>query len=64
MQCARRRFQRLLNDQRANHGQPGRISSPDSAVEVWVIQTDEEAMIADHTRGLLFETLSRCDTTE
>jgi acetate kinase len=40
-------------DQRANAGQPGRISTPDSAVEIWVIPTDEEAVIALHTRELI-----------
>jgi len=29
------------------------ISSPDSAVGVWVITTDEEAMIARHTSRVL-----------
>jgi acetate kinase len=62
--CDRLAWLGVRLDQSANHGQPGRISSPDSAVQVWVIPTDEEAMIADHTRDLLFETLSRCNTTE
>ena len=33
-------------------GQSLRISGPDSAVAVWVIPTDEERMIAQHTRRL------------
>ncbi len=33
-------------------GQSLRISTPDSAVAVWVIPTDEERMIAQHTRRL------------
>jgi acetate kinase len=33
-------------------GQSLRISAPDSAVAVWVIPTDEERMIAQHTRRL------------
>jgi acetate kinase len=51
--CDRLAWLGVRLDQRANAGPPGRISSPDSAVEVWVIPTDEEAVIADHTRGLL-----------
>lgn len=34
-------------------GQSLRISAPDSAVAVWVIPTDEERMIAQHTRRLV-----------
>ena len=36
-----------------NHAGKGMISSPDSAVGVWVITTDEEAMIARHTSRVL-----------
>ena len=32
---------------------PGRISSDDSPGEVWVVPTDEESMIAEHTIQLL-----------
>jgi acetate kinase len=35
----------------AHHG--SRISTPDSRVAVWVIATDEESMIARHTRAVL-----------
>ncbi|MEK6667798.1 MAG: acetate/propionate family kinase [Pseudomonadota bacterium] len=35
-----------------NDGQSLRISKPDSAVAVWVMPTDEERMIAQHTRRL------------
>jgi acetate kinase len=62
--CDRLAWLGVRLDQHANSGQPGRISSPDSAVEVWVIPTDEEAVIADHTRRLLLETLSRRGTAE
>ncbi|TXI92296.1 MAG: hypothetical protein E6Q30_05640, partial [Aquabacterium sp.] len=34
----------------AEPGQPHRISRPDSRVSVWVIPTNEELMIARHTR--------------
>jgi acetate kinase len=34
-------------------GGEGRISADDSAVQVWVVPTDEERMIARHTRRLL-----------
>ncbi|MEN9453259.1 MAG: Acetokinase family, partial [Pseudomonadota bacterium] len=30
-----------------------KISAPDSAVQVWVIPTNEERMIALHTRSLV-----------
>jgi acetate kinase len=62
--CDRLAWLGVRLDQHANNGQPGRISSPDSAVEVWVIPTDEEAVIARHTQGLLLETSSRRRTAE
>ncbi len=34
-------------------GRAGRISSDQSPNEVWVIPTDEELMIAEHTAALL-----------
>lgn len=40
-------------DEAANLGNRSRISSAESAVSVWVIPTDEELMVARHTRELL-----------
>jgi acetate kinase len=40
-------------DSSRNHAGEGRISSDDSAVEIWVIPTDEEAMIARHSFSLV-----------
>jgi len=37
----------------APSGQAVKISAPDSAVQVWVIPTNEERMIALHTRSLV-----------
>ncbi len=53
--CARLRWLGVSADPIANDAPAGRISLPDSAVEVHVIPTDEEAMIARHT----LETLIR-----
>jgi acetate kinase len=41
-----------LDDEANSRGGP-RISRPDSRVSVWVIPTDEERMIAEHTRRVL-----------
>jgi acetate kinase len=43
-------------DSAANANNQTRISTPDSKVTVWVIPTDEEQMIARHTRALLSQT--------
>ncbi|MBI1408280.1 MAG: acetate/propionate family kinase [Caulobacter sp.] len=40
-------------DEAANQSGASRISAPDSAVSAWVVPTDEELMIARHTRRLL-----------
>jgi acetate kinase len=40
-------------DETANAGKGPRISKPQSKVSVWVIPTNEELMIARHTRSLL-----------
>jgi acetate kinase len=40
-------------DEQANAAGGPRISSPDSAVSVWVIPTNEELMIAQHTLALI-----------
>jgi acetate kinase len=39
----------VVLDEVANARGEGRVSSPESRVSVWVIPTDEEAMIARHT---------------
>ncbi len=51
--CDRLAWLGVQLDPAANAGPPGRVSGPGSAVEVWVIPTDEEAMIAHHTRDLV-----------
>jgi acetate kinase len=43
----------LAVDERANHLGEGRISPDGAACSAWVIPTDEELMIALHTRDLL-----------
>jgi acetate kinase len=45
----------IILDEEANAKGGPRISSPDSAVSAWVIPTDENLMIARHTRRLLDE---------
>ena len=40
-------------DERANATNGPRISTPDSRVSVWVIPTNEELMIAQHTLALV-----------
>lgn len=40
-------------DEGANRAGGPRLTSPRSAVAAWVIPTDEELMIASHTRGVL-----------
>jgi acetate kinase len=47
--CARLAWLGVRLDPAANARGTGRISAPDSAVAMWVIPTDEEAMIARHT---------------
>ncbi len=53
--CARLAWLGVRLDGTANAGGAGLISRTDSAVEVRVIATDEEAMIARHTRATLRE---------
>jgi acetate kinase len=43
----------LALDEAANDSGASRISTPDSAVSAWVVPTDEELMIARHTRRTL-----------
>ena len=45
-----------LDSARNAAGKSGRISSDQSPNEVWVIPTDEERMIAEHTAALLKHT--------
>jgi len=56
MVCGRLRWLGVELDAAANAGintgGAGRISAPDSRVEVHVIPTDEEAMIARHTQDV------------
>ncbi|PKU23044.1 acetate/propionate family kinase [Telmatospirillum siberiense] len=40
-------------DEQANAANGPRISTPDSRVSVWVVPTDEELMIAQHTQALV-----------
>jgi acetate kinase len=43
----------LVLDETADDSGASRISTPDSPVSAWVVPTDEELMIARHTRRLL-----------
>jgi acetate kinase len=47
-------------DEQANAAGKPQISSSDSAVSVWVIPTNEELMIAQHTLALVRPSLSAC----
>jgi len=40
-------------DEAANEARGPRISRPESRVAAWVVPTNEELMIAQHTRRLL-----------
>lgn len=51
--CASARWLGVKLDEQANQAAAARISTADSPVSVWVIPTDEELMIATHTRNLL-----------
>ncbi|MGA8277390.1 MAG: acetate/propionate family kinase [Rhodanobacteraceae bacterium] len=51
--CARLAWLGVACDTDANAGDAGVISTPDSRVQVRVVATDEEAMIATHTRNVL-----------
>jgi acetate kinase len=51
--CALSRWLAIEVDEDANRSGGPRISADGSAVSVWVIATDEERMIAQHTRSLL-----------
>ena len=51
--CERLGWLGVRLDAAANAAGGPRISAPDSAVSVWVIPTDEEMMVAQHTLALL-----------
>jgi acetate kinase len=51
--CARAAWLGLRLDEAANRAGGPRISTPDSQVSAWVIPTDEERMIAEHTLTVL-----------
>ena len=52
--CAKLAWLGVKLDEHANASGGPRISAPDSKVSVWVIPTNEELMIAQHTRALIF----------
>jgi len=51
--CAKLAWLGVKLDERANTSGGPRISAPDSGVSVWVIPTNEELMIAQHTLALV-----------
>jgi acetate kinase len=51
--CARLAWLGVELDDAANRSCPGLISTVESRTEVWVVPTDEEAMIARHTQALV-----------
>ena len=51
--CSKLAWQGVKLDEPANASSGPRISMAESAVSVWVIPTDEEWMLAQHTLGLL-----------
>jgi len=51
--CAGMEWLGLKLDEEANRAGGPKISTDDSAVSIWVIPTDEELMIATHTKNLL-----------
>jgi acetate kinase len=54
--CARAEWLGVHLDQAANRAGGPRISTPGSRVSAWVIPTDEERMIAEHTVGIVSRT--------
>ena len=51
--CAKLSWLGVKLDEKANETNGPRISAPDSSVSVWVIPTNEELMIAQHTLALV-----------
>lgn len=62
--CARLAWLGIALDDAANRNGDTLISAPSSRIPVYVLQTDEEAMIARHTRDLLagIQTETLCET--
>jgi acetate kinase len=56
--CAKLAWLGVKLDRQANDSNGPRISTADSRVSVWVIPTDEELMIAQHTLALIRPSLS------
>ena len=54
--CAKLRWLGLVLDESANDNDGPLISAPESSIKVWVIPTDEELVIARHSRRLLQDT--------
>jgi len=54
--CARAEWLGVQLDPAANRAGGPRISTPGSRVSAWVIPTDEERMIAEHTVGIVSRT--------
>ncbi len=51
--CRRLAWLGVMPDPAANAGGHGRISADASPIEVWIVPTDEEAVIARHTHALV-----------
>jgi acetate kinase len=51
--CRRLAWLGVVPDPTANEGGHGRISTDASSIEVWIVPTDEEAVIARHTHALV-----------
>ena len=60
--CAGARWLGVRLDDEANATNGPRISRAESAVSVWVVPTDEELMIAQHTRRVLASMLRRASS--
>jgi acetate kinase len=56
--CSKLSWLGVKLDSQANASNGPRISAPDSAVSIWVIPTNEELMIAQHTLALMRPKLS------
>jgi acetate kinase len=54
--CAKLAWLGVSLDEQANASHGPRISTADSKVSVWVIPTNEELMIAQHTQALVTAT--------
>ena len=54
--CRRLEWLGLVVDDEANAANSARINARESSIGIWVIPTDEELMIARHSRALVTET--------